>query len=383
MSANDDIEHYFDTRRASYLEQYSSLDGYLGKQLFQTPKFPNLSGADVAIIGIDETRGSEHFAFESKPDKIRYWLYQLVSFDNLNIVDLGNMITGLALSDTYKAIENITEFLVSKGIIPVFIGGSHDLTIPMVEGVLQTQRSIEYAVIDSRVDIQNNKTTTSRSFIGNLLNIPPSKCMGNIIAHQSYFTPNNYIAYLQENNTICYRLGILRNNIAAMEPVLRDCEVVTFDASSVRQADMPKATMLSPNGLYTEEACQLSSYAGRSDRAKAFGFFELADDTSTDGMSSHLAAQIIWHYLSGVSLREKDYPIADLSIYKKIFVKSDDTETDFVFYQNEKNGRFWLEIPQKNKKDSVIVSCSVFDYKSLINKEIPDRIRYSLQKYGI
>ncbi len=383
MILSEDISQYFNTQRPENLRQFSVQEGYLGVQLFEEPDLTKSIDADVAIIGLDETRSAYPLPYVSKADNVRYWLYQLASFGNLKVADFGNLILGNSPSDTYHAVEYITESLVGAGIIPIYIGGSHDLTLPVVRGLQKVRKTVEFGLIDSCFDILNVEGITSRSYLAELFKKNKKKVFGNIIGYQTYFTTQKQSDALDKCNVSKYRLGIVRQQLGEMEPVLRDCDFVSFDAGAVRQADMQASHQPSPNGLYTEEACQLASYAGLSDKSKAFGIFGVMSKNTPLDISAHLSAQIIWHYICGLSQREKDYPACGLDKYKKIFVKFDASDNDIVFYQNLQNDRFWMEIPKKDGKNCIIVSCSKKDYMSLVNNEIPERIKRALMLYGI
>ena len=134
MILESDIAQYFDTCRPDNLKQFSTLEGFLGSQLYSEPDLQKSVDVQVAIIGIDETRNAYPMPYAAKADNVRYWLYQLAVFNNLKITDFGNLILGNSAADTYSAVSYITESLVSSGVIPIYIGGSHDLTLPIVEG---------------------------------------------------------------------------------------------------------------------------------------------------------------------------------------------------------------------------------------------------------
>lgn len=383
MILESDIAQYFDTRRPDNLKQFSTLEGFLGSQLYSEPDLQKSVDVQVAIIGIDETRNAYPMPYAAKADNVRYWLYQLAAFNNLKISDFGNLILGNNAADTYSAVSYITESLVSSGVIPIYIGGSHDLTLPIVEGLWRAKGKIEIGLIDSCFDIADSLNATSRSYLLDILRKFTSSVKCDVIGSQVYFTSQSQSDLLDEYGVDKYRLGAVRQNINSLEPVLRDCDFVSFDAASVRQADMPAAHQPSPNGLYTEEACQLANFAGISDRSKAFGIFGIVSRNTPMEMSAHLTAQIIWHYLYGVSQRENDYPACNFDRYKKIFVKLDSLNTDIVFYQNPKNDRFWMVLSQKNGMAGTVVSCSKSDYIALVNNEIPERLKNAFRRYGI
>lgn len=381
MILESDIAQYFDTRRPDNLKQFSTLEGFLGSQLYSEPDLQKSVDVQVAIIGIDETRNAYPMPYAAKADNVRYWLYQLAAFNNLKITDFGNMILGNSAADTYSAVSYITESLVSGGVIPIYIGGSHDLTLPIVEGLLNLQKQTEIGILDSSFDVLNSESVNSRSFVGAIAQKHKSRVITNIIGYQSYLVSAAQQDYLNDVNIDSYRIGLLRQNINEMEPVLRDCDLISFDAGSVRQTDMPSSQQLSPNGLYTEEACQLATFAGLSDKSKAFGIFGLVSKNTPMEVSASLTAQIVWHYIYGVSQRKNDYPKCNLDGYKKIFVKLNNTESDIVFYQNLENERFWMEIPEIKGKEKRIISCSKSDYTQLVNNKISDRINRILRRY--
>ena len=89
---------------------------------------------------------------------------------------------------------------------------------------------------------------------------------------------------------------------------MRNSDIVTFDMSSIRQADAPAVISPSPNGFFAHEACVLSRYSGISDRSTSFGIFELNCAAQENDQTSSLAAQIVWHFLEGFSLRIGDFP---------------------------------------------------------------------------
>jgi len=381
MEINEDIFHYFNWQRPENLRQFCEAEGFLGAQLYSEPTLPAFSNAKIAIIGIDETRNAYPMPYVSRADNVRYWLYQLSSPGKLPIIDLGNIILGNTTDDTYKAVEYITETLVSNKIIPIYIGGSHDLTLPITNGLLLSQRKIEIGIIDSCFDIISSNSVNSRSYINSMLEADKHRIVTNIIGYQSYFVSSAQHNWLDDNHIDSYRIGLIRQDLNEMEPVLRDCDMVSFDSSAIRQTDMPAAHQPSPNGLYAEEACQLATFAGLSDKSKLFGIFGIVSKNTPIEMSAHLSAQIIWHYIFGVTQRKNDYPVCDLNGYKKIFVKIDNLECDLIFYQNMKNDRFWIEIPGKNGKKNKIVSCSKTDYSQLVNSNISDRINRILRRY--
>jgi arginase family enzyme len=353
----------------NYKKNKPFLEGSFGERFAFENKFDDKT--QIALISLSETRNSYSGKYNTDINLIRTYLYKLANIDKINITDIGELKTGNSVKDTYTSVKDVTNYLLQKNIVPVFFGGSQDLTIPLLRGLSNLHEEIELSVIDARIDADDNEFH-SQSYL-NQINKEFNNVYVSILGYQSYFIPKHIIITAEKNNWDLYRLGLIRNNFKQIEPVLRDSDIVSFDLSSVRQSDNQGAVFQSPNGLYAEEACQLASLSGLSDKIKVFSFFEYNNSLDIQKNSAHLAAQIIWYFLYGISQRKKDYPVKGLNNYKKIFVKIEKTDTELIFYKNILNSRFWVEIPVK-KADKKIISCSENDYIKACNNEISDRI---------
>jgi formiminoglutamase len=85
------------------------LIGDVVKAYIQPDDFPSLDQADLAVIGVGEDRNS--FFNEGcglAPDLIRRELYKLFQGNfKLNLVDLGNLMRGHTIDDTYFALTTV------------------------------------------------------------------------------------------------------------------------------------------------------------------------------------------------------------------------------------------------------------------------------------
>ena len=94
-----------------------------------TDKMPAYKDAHIAIFGVKEERGTRsNIGVASGPDEIRKKLYRLKRGTGANrIVDLGNLIIGHDLDETYVRISEVCRMLLEKNVLPVILGGTHDL----------------------------------------------------------------------------------------------------------------------------------------------------------------------------------------------------------------------------------------------------------------
>lgn len=333
----------------------------------------------IAILGVPVDENSNNKGSAFAPDKVRYFLYKLTKINNekASIVDLGNIKECSSVSDSYYAVADVVEYLMKKNIIPLIIGGTQDITYATYLAYERLEQTINITSIDSTFDIsKQNEEVTSKNYLLKILLKEDNKLFNfTNIGYQSYFTSEEDIDLMKELLFDYVRLGLVRDNINKIEPFIRDTDLFTFDMSSIKQSDSPAVKFTSPNGITSDEACQLSRYAGLSDKLSSFGLYELNPEYDNNGQSSHLAAQILWFFMQGVFQRKNDYPFKDISSYKKYLVGVKNIEHDMIFYNNPVTDRWWMEVPYKKNKyeKKIIIPCLYDDYILACNQEIPDK----------
>jgi arginase family enzyme len=368
---NDDDYSYLNRRQ----ELFFNIDKYTAKN---DEVFSNINKYDLALIGIPEDRNSNNKGSAKAPSIVRdsfYKLYKPVS--ELKIADLGDLQQGKTVRDTYFAVKDIITELLEMNVIPLIIGGTQDLTYPIYLAYEQFVENLNIVTIDSRFDLGNTvEDFDSQSFLNKII-LNEENCLFNLtnIGYQSYYVSLEEIELINELYFDAIRVGIARSEISENEPYLRDADFVSLDISSVKKADAPGHAHPSVNGFYGEEICKLAKYAGLSDRLSAFGIFEINPDYDNNRQTTELAAQILWYFIQGFSMRKKEYPLADIQIFKKYMVSIEGPEHRIIFYRSPKTHRMWMEIPylDKRKEKTIIVSCSYDDYQKAVKNEIPNR----------
>ena len=329
----------------------------------------------VAIIGVgSDTNALTNKGSAAAPDAVRRQLYSLRGNLNLQLADLGNLKKGKGLNDTFFALKDTVAELTEKRIVPIVIGGSQDLTLPMFNGLKERGGQINLTVVDSRIDLGDGGTDfNSHSFLQPIID-DAQLDQFEPLCYQSYFVPDDCLAWLKKRQgDFGVRLGIARSKLPNLEPYLRDTDLLSVDMSAVRQADAPAHALATPNGLFAEEAAQLMLYAGYADRVKALGLFELNPQFDNNEESAATAAQMIWHFLEGASKRAGDFPVRPIEGYAKYVVQQrGEKNIEFVFYNNPANDRWWLEVPIANEQKR-IVACTFDDYNFTKAGGLPER----------
>jgi arginase family enzyme len=341
-----------------------------------TEDFPGLENISVAIIGVYENRGTGTNAGNADLIKVRKELYGLFPGNwNVMIGDLGNILPGDTLSDTYYALQKAVAGLIKRRILPIVIGGSKDLTYALYRAYDNLEQMVNLTAIDSRFDFGKGDEDASPalSYLSKIIVDEPTNLFNySNIGYQTYFNSQEEIDLIEKLFFDAYRLGEVSHNISIAEPVFRDADLVSIDLTSVKSSDSGNFSIFSPNGFSGKEICSLARYAGISDKVTLLGLF----GHNSSQHESVLLAQVIWYFIEGYHYRSNEYPFGDKENYLKYIVPFENEE--LVFYKSNKTDRWWIEIPYisnvNNKlKRNTLLPCSYEEYLAACNEELPER----------
>jgi formiminoglutamase len=347
--------------------------------------FPNLENVQIAIFGVQEDRNSEdNFGCGENLHFIRTKLYQLFPGNwQTEIADLGNVLKGNSVTDTYYAVSEIISDLLKKNIIPIIIGGGQDITYVNYRAYDSLEQTVNVTAVDSRFDLGDlDSELTSQSYLSKIIMQEPSNLFNySNVGYQTYFNSQEEIQLLDNLFFDTYRLGKAKE-LENIEPAFRNADIVSIDIGAVRQSEAPANNNASPNGFYGEEICAISRYAGISDKVTSFGIYEYNSQYDNNHQTANLIAQMIWYFIEGVNSRVKDYPFSGKENYQKFTVILEDDDP-LVFYKSNKTGRWWIEINilSDNKyKRHALIPCTYQDYQEATKQIIPERWYKAMRK---
>ena len=319
---------------------------------------------------------------------MRKSLYTLYANNiNVKLVDLGNITGGHSITDTYFAVASAVAELLKKKIIPIIIGGSQDLTYANYMAYQQLEQTINVVAIDPRFDISDSTDQfDSRSYLSKIILSQPNFLFNfSNLGHQSYYVDEEKLDLMSKLYFDVHRLGEVQHDKKEIEPVLRNADMVSFDVSCIRQSDAPGTAHPAPNGLYGEEACQITRYAGMSDKLTSIGFYELNPSYDRERQTTNLVAQLIWYFMEGFSNRKGDFPAGEIKHYTKYHVTLEGQSDELIFYKSDKSERWWMDVPYPSSKKMRfdrhhLVPCTYKDYEFALDGNLPDRWWKSYQK---
>jgi len=374
----DDISIYFQPVSV----ELKNNEGSIGQEIkiHTEDNFPKLEKDGIAIMYVPEFRNGEENFKNEKSENFRSFLYDLYLGTDWNkkLYDLGTILPGKEIEDTYYAVSQALAELVKNNIIPIVIGGTQDLTYAMYKGYEKLEQMINICSIDHKLDLGNPEEKINKDgYLSHLLTHRPCFLFNHSnIGCQAPLTNKNELELFEKLYFDVCRLGEYNNDFKKAEPHIRNADILSLDLQSIRKSDFNGNIHYSPNGFYADQICQIAKYSGISDKLTSFGLFNYYPNKELK-TSEHLIAQIIWYFIDGVNQRKGDFPIGSKKDYMKFSVTLEEYENDIVFYKSNKSERWWMEVPYPTAESSKyerhhLVPCNYSDYEMTMKNDIPD-----------
>ena len=151
--------------------------------------------------------------------------------------------------------------------------------------------------------------------------------------------------------------------------------MISFDVSSIKESSFGSNFDPQPFGLTSENACQITWYAGLSNNCNSIGIYGYNSDNDEKLQGAGVIAIMIWYFIDGFYHRQvEDFKSEN---YRKFTVTAQGE--DLLFYKDIRNEMWWTELDLG--KDSEIVPCSYNDYLLASTGEIPQYVFDLKMKY--
>ena len=229
--------------------------------------------------------------------------------------DFGNIKIGKTLEDTHDKLSEVVHSLVSAKIIPIVLGGGHDIAYPNFVGFSKGKQTVGVINIDTHLDYRKaipkrNSGTSFRQMLDQ--HQSPLNAMNLVeIGIQSFANSADHYSELIERGATVFSLrdvrteGIAKTLDLAYELATSstDSLYISFDLDAVNSADAPGVSASLPTGLTAEEFLTVALFAGKRRKTKLIDIVELNPKYDVDGRTAKLAAIAIMYFLTGVANR--------------------------------------------------------------------------------
>ncbi|MEM9931174.1 MAG: hypothetical protein AAF840_15250 [Bacteroidota bacterium] len=332
---------------------------------------PRARKISIALLGVDQEVATS----------TRHHLYQTGwDFGKISVRDLGNL-----RKATADFMIPLLRELHTGGIIPILIGGDYQAFRAQYLAFAELKRQVSVLSINRRIEL--TPIADRGEVLDNAVHSKGRKRfhLSHIGAQQHLIDPaikDVFAAQAYESVS----LGPARNDISALEPLLRDADLLGFNIGAINHNEAPARSSFTPSGFNLQEASQLAYYAGNSDKLSSFGLFGLDPSCGTETeqqLTAAAYAQLIWYFLHGFSRRQGDFPISNKGLLE--YVVDLQGFDHLTFWRSRRSNRWWVQVPSYNKQGEArhrLVPCTYEDYLTASNKQtLPERLVAAFRRF--
>ncbi|GAB4395640.1 MAG: formimidoylglutamase [Microscillaceae bacterium] len=343
-------------------------------QIFRN-RFPAWKRKHLALLGLPNASSGQYPA-----DSVRQQLYQFQKGKGAYlIVDLGNLKAQDSEEATQEVLRQVCEALLQHQVVPLIVGGSHAHDYAQYMAFARQASKMNLVCVDARIDVSSSELLPpSERHLRQILTQKPSHLFNfHHLGHQPHLNHTSAREMLGAFYYEAYSAGQIRQDIAEMEPVLRQAHMLSIDLRAVRMQDAPAHPQASLLGLSAEEICQLCWFAGQNEEMASLGIYELHPEWDERHKTASLVALMLWYFTEGYyqRVRVKDF---HSQAFMKYVVSDLDHPSQMVFYKHRATQKWWMEVPYPPREgntpaEAMIVPCSYRDYQAAGQGEVPDR----------
>ncbi len=281
----------------------------------------------IGIVGVPTDEGVKRnggrVGAKEGPDAIRTEFYKRTPFvlgkekslSSLQMFDFGDIKIGKSLEETHGRLSETVQTLAAAGIIPIVLGGGHDLAYPNFTGFSAGKKNVGVINIDTHLDFRKpipkrNSCTSFRQMLDH-----PASALNAMnlveIGIQSFANAEAHYSELVERGATVFSLrdvrteGITKTLDLAYELATAsvDSLYVSFDLDVVHSADAPGVSASLPTGFTAEEFLTAALFAGKRRKTKLIDIVELNPKYDIDSKTAKLAALAMMYFLTGFANR--------------------------------------------------------------------------------
>lgn len=216
-----------------------------------------------------------------------------------HVFDVGNIVPSEDIHETHARVTEAVEAILDLGLLPIGIGGGHDLTFPFVRAVARRFAPMSGVYLDAHLDVRAEvgsgmpfRRLVEECGVGGLtcIGVDP---LANTHEHYEWFISHGG------------RLAEPGDAAPYASPGAGGGEhyFVSLDLDVLDAAYAPGVSAMNPCGLTPQQVASLVRAAGRSPLVRCFDIMELCPTHDEGGRTARLAARMLLEFLRGFAER--------------------------------------------------------------------------------
>lgn len=211
------------------------------------------------------------------------------------VFDAGDVIPAASLDATHARVTTVTAALLDAGLLPIAIGGGHDLTFPFVRAVAAKFGRLDGVYFDAHLDVRptDGSGMAFRRLVedghASELHLHGFNPLVNSSEHYAWFVAHHGHAHPPLAEPV-----LPRNSTRLF---------ASFDLDVIDMAHAPAVSAANPAGWTPREAEQWVLACGADPRVRCFDLMELSPPHDEGGRTARLAAHLFLTFLAGLARR--------------------------------------------------------------------------------
>ncbi len=312
------FQHLIPPTEALFFSRNDPDDPRMGEITRRDPEqFPG--SARAVLVGVPQDigvrRNNGRPGAAAAPDAIRTMLYRLTPYnlDDRNSIpdgflfDAGNIDCSGELEDIHARLEIVVQEICAAGMIPVVLGGGHDITYAAASGAFAVHGPLGLFNFDAHLDVrpaipQRNSGTSFRMLIEEEKVVPQHLVEFGI---QPFANAQQHVEWLEERGGKIQTLDAVRRS--GIESALNTAMQIgtsgkgplygTLDIDGVCGADAPGVSAVSPDGFRATDLLASAQALGQNPNCIALDLVEVNPAYDVDNRTAKLAAHAIIRFL--------------------------------------------------------------------------------------
>jgi formiminoglutamase len=210
------------------------------------------------------------------------------------VFDSGDVVPGDTLAETHARVTRVAGELLDAGLLPVGIGGGHDLTFPLVRALAQrAAEPLTGLYLDAHLDVRSEEGSGMpfRRLVEDCgvraLHVGGLDPFSNSLEHRRWFANH----------------GGRELGFGPEDPWPEGPLFFSLDLDVLDQAHAPGVSATNPCGWTPPRVEAWVRAAGRNPRVGCFDIMELSPPWDQDDRTARLAARLFLAFLAGVAER--------------------------------------------------------------------------------